>query len=162
MAISSGAKKELLILFFCKAIFQVALEHNTIGSIPRERLNKAYIINNRIDRRIKSLVERITATIDATITPDIAEWMHSKTRGVLFSVLMRIAQKDIQLETFAFYMIFVNFCERKQKLDDIFIEYTDANLLFDTVDLLKLTNITEELEADMMNLAYKVCYELKG
>ncbi len=50
---SAGARKDLLVLFFAKAIFQTALEIETVGSTPRERSNKAYRINNQIDRRIK-------------------------------------------------------------------------------------------------------------
>jgi hypothetical protein len=162
MNLSAGAKKELLILFFCKAIFQTALERETIGSIPRERSNKTHKINNQLDRRIKSLMDKITATIDATINQDISDWMRSKTKGLLFSILTRIAQNEIQLETFGLYCLFVNFCERTQPLHSIFNEYTDANLYFDNIDLLKLNAINEDLEADMMRLAYHVISELKG
>lgn len=159
---SQGAKKELLILFFAKAIFKTALEHEAIGSIPRERSNKAHRVNNQIDRRIKSLMSRIEATIDRTINMEISEWLHSKTKGLLFSVLTRIAQHEVQLETFALYVLFVNFCERKKPLNNEFQEYANAELYFSNIDLLKLTDISDELESKMMNLAYQVISELKG
>lgn len=159
---SAGARKDLLVLFFAKAIFQTALEIETVGSIPRERSNKAYRINNQIDRRIKSLMARITATIDRTIDVKTSEWLRSKTKGLLFSVLIRIAQHEVQLETFGLYVLFHNFCERDKPLNDDYQEYTNAELYFSNVDLLKLTNISDELENKMMDLAYRVIAELKG
>ena len=52
MNLSSGAKRELLILFFVRAIFLTASERTLIGTIPRDRSNKVYSINNQLDRRI--------------------------------------------------------------------------------------------------------------
>jgi hypothetical protein len=160
--LSSGAKKDLLVLFFVKAIFQVALESETIGSIPRERDNKLHDINKRIDRRVRALMTRMSNTIDKVINHELAEWLHSKTKGKVFSILTRMAHKDVQLETLGLYMLFVNFCERDKKLDAIFESYVNADLYFDNVDLLKEANVSEDIEAGAMRMAYDVIAEIKG
>lgn len=60
------------------------------------------------------------------------------------------------------YLMFRNFCERDKPLADEFKEYDNADLYFGNIDLLKMTNISDELENKMMNLAYQVIAELKG
>ena len=163
MVISAGAKKDLLVLFFAKAIFQVALDRETNGSIQRDREdNKLHKINKRIDRRIQALMGKMENTIDEVITPDIANWLHGKTHGKIFSILTRMAKHETQLETMGLYVMYVNFCERKQKLDKLFHGYTDAGIYFDDIDLLKQTNIDEDIEAVAMNLAYDIVSEIKG
>jgi len=162
MKLSSGAKRELLILFFVRAIFLTASERTLTGTIPRDRSNKVYRINNQLDRRIDSLMQRIDATIDATIDTDNSEWLRKKTSGILSSVLTKIAKFEVQLETFALYLGFINFCERKKPLNNAFKEYSDTDLYFDKIDLLKLANVNDDVEAEMMNLAYKTISELKG
>lgn len=160
--VSAGAKKDLLVMFFAKAIFETALTKETNGSIPRDRSNQYHHENKRIDRRISSFMEKMNKTIDQVINADLARWLHSKTHSRIFSILTRMSQTEAQLETLGLYVLYVNFCKRKQKLDDIFTEYQDPNLYFDDIDLIKKTNITDDHEALSMRMAYDVVAEIKA
>lgn len=159
---SSGAKKDLLVMFFAKAIFETALTKETVGSIPRDRSNQYYHDNKRIDRRISSFMDKMNKTIDKVIDADLARWLHSKTYSKIFTILSRMAKTEAQLETLGLYVLYVNFCERKKKLDDIFLEYTDSSLYFDDIDLIKKTNITEDHEELSMRMAYEIVVEIKS
>lgn len=163
MTLSSGAKRELLVIYFVDAVFRVALEKEAEGTIPRDRTdNKLHKINKRIDRRIMALRDRFHHTANIATDHDVAIWLHGKTKHKVLAALSKVTQYNIQLETFGLYLMYANFCERDKPLDPIFAEYNDPNLYFDEIDLMKMTNITEDDEAVAMNVAYTILKDLKG
>ena len=160
--LSAGAKKELLVLLFSNAMLKTALNPNVDGAIDRPRENKYHKLNAQIDRRIIALSSHIEKMMEEVITPEMAFWLKRKNESTVIKVLDSIKDDEIQLEMLGLYVMFVNFCERDKKIDPIFQSFTNCDLYFDEIDLLKKTDLTEDVEAEMMKLAYVIIGELKG
>ena len=134
---SSGAKRDLLVLFLCKALLEIALDKDASeDSIQRDRTNKHYKLNKKLDSRLNKLYSMLNDTLNKAITKEIAKWLKSKTDFKIYNMLIKIQETEIQLEVLAMYVMYVNFCERDKRLDDIFQAYTDSSLYFDNIDLI--------------------------
>jgi len=162
MTLSQGAKKELLIIYFAKALIETSKLDYVDGVLRRDRSNKLHNDNKKIDRRIDSLFSLLQNTADKLTNSDIAGYLHSKAKNKLLLLTKKLCKDDIQLEMLALYVMLINFCERKNPLDSNFDKYTNANMYFDDMDLIKKTNITEDDEQKMMMIAYDAIAFLKG
>jgi hypothetical protein len=160
--LSGGAKRDLLILYFAMAIIKVSLGGKSSDTIERDRSNRMHRVNARVDRRMNRIVDMAQQTINDVMTPDLARWVESKTKGSVFSLLSSISDTVMQLDTLAYYILYVNFCERKKPLHEAFRRFTDADLYFDDIDLIKQAGINDDQESGAMKMAYQIVSELKG
>lgn len=150
-------------MFFCNSLFQISLDvEKQEGAIIRDRDNKHHKLNNRIDRRLQTLIEIMKATIDEAMSKEASLYLQKRTKTKIAQLLHTFKNDDVQLETLGFYIMFVNFCERNKKLDDVFKKYTNSDLYFDNIDLLKKANLSENVESEMMRIAYDCVSFLKG
>lgn len=155
MSLSSGAKKELLVLFFAKSLIKVSREFKDESLIVRDMANKYHRENKKYEKQIMSLMDKVEATIDLAMDNEVGIWLKSKTNSTISYLLKKIADEKVQLDILALYIMYVNFCERNdKKLDSLFEQFTDSKVYFDNIDLLLKVGIKEDDEAEMFNLAY--------
>lgn len=160
MSLSSGAKKELLVLFFAKSLIKVSMEFEDESLTVRDKANKYHRENKKYEKQIMSLMDKVEATIDLAMDNEVGIWLKSKTNSTVSYLLKKIGNERVQLDILALYIMYVNFCERKdKKLDDLFEPFTDSKMYFDNIDLLLKVGINEDDEVEMFNLAY-FCLEI--
>ena len=110
---SSGARKDLLILFFVRALLQISLDKNNKGAN-----NKIKMVINQIDDTIKAIPPGLMATI--------YKWVQSKLDFKMNYLLTKLAQHEAQLEILALHLLQVNF-EQRPVLLHIYKWYQEPN-----------------------------------
>lgn len=161
MNISSGAKKDLLVLSFINSILSVAMMEETKTNKDLNIRGGDYKINKKIDRNMIRLQERIHKTITETITPDIAKWIKSNMDKRIGLTLSKIQEQYVNLELMAIWIAYVNFCERDKPLDDRFKWLTDEEQYFRINEMMQKTD-SAKLDDKMFNLAYEIIAMIKG
>ena len=161
MNISSGAKKDLLVLSFIHSILTVSMSEDTKSDDDILKRNGDYRINKQIDRNINRLQERIKSTIDELMTPGIALWIKSNMDKRIGTTLSKIQEEYVSLELMAIWIAFANFCERDKPLDDRFKWLTNEEQYFRINEIMQKTN-SARLEDKMFNLAYEIISMIKG
>jgi len=159
---SAGFKRELLILLFVKALLEISLDPiKSEGALQRDRHNKYRKINKKIDDRIATIADKIIVVINRHMDEEFAKWVKCKTNIKIYNLLAKIQEYEIQIEVLALYVMYINFCERKLKLDSALDMFTNSTLYFDNIDLIKNANIDEDTEQSMYYLAYKIIEDLR-
>ena len=164
---SSGAKKDLLVIFFARSLIYIALDlqkEDAEGTIARDRDNKNHKENKRIDRRLQRLLDVIDETVSEIPKPLIANlsvWLKKQLAYKVKSVLQKLSHKEIQLEMLALWILFANF-ENRKVLMDIYKKFEDETLYFDDVELLMKVGVSDDTNGDMFLLAYDVIQQIKG
>ena len=164
--ISSGAKKDLLVLQFCQALILVSKTDDVFADddIVNRHSNKDYHLNKRIDKALQALSDRMTKTIEGIIAKEgytLSKRLKSALSSKVAPTLKSITSKTINLEMLALWIAFVNFAERDKTLIAEFKEYEDANQYFRIVELIGGTEVAR-LEGELFEEAYKVVAILKG
>lgn len=164
--ISSGAKKDLLVLQFATALLQISKTDEVFGDddLVKRTNNKDYHLNKRIDKALQSLNDRMSNTISVIIQKEgypLSKWLRSALDSKVMPTLKSITSKTINLELLALWIAFVNFAERDKALIAGFKEYEDANQYFRIIELMSETEIAK-LESTLFQEAYKIVAILKG
>ena len=155
--LSAGAKKDLMVLNFCHAIFETSLMSNVVG---REQIPNCKQ-RNRIMRKCKE-VQGICGSLFSKNGYRVGgEWLKSRMISCVYPALLKAESENPQLESFALYVLYINFFDcRKQKVDDIFnpiMEQEDE--LFEILDL--IAEARGEEPSQMYDLAIKSIEILK-
>ena len=158
--LSSGAKKDLLVLNFCQALILVSKTEDVFSDddIVNRVSNKKYHLNKRIDRALEALSERMGKTIEGIIQKEgyaLSKWLKSALNSKVAPTLKSITSKTINLEMLALWIAFVNFAERDKTLIIEFKEYEEANQYFRIIELIGGTDVAR-LEGELFEEAYKV------
>ena len=164
--LSSGAKKDLLVLQFCQALITVSKSDDVFADddIVNRHSNKDYHLNKRIDKALQALSDRMTKTIKGIIAKEsytLSKWLKSALNSKVAPTLKSITSKTINLEMLALWICFVNFAERDKTLIAEFKEYEDANQYFRIIELIGGTDVAR-LENTLFEEAYKIVAILKG
>lgn len=164
--LSSGAKRDLLVLNFCQALIIVSKTDDVFADddIVNRVSNKKHHLNKRIDRALEALSERMGKTIEGIIQKEghpLSKWLKSALNSKVAPTLKSITSKTINLEMLALWICFVNFAERDKTLIAEFKEYEDANQYFRIIELIGGTDVAR-LEGELFEEAYKVVAILKG
>jgi hypothetical protein len=124
MAISSGAKKDLLVLNLCIGLIGTVLNDKD-EAVKNDkdlikRTNKNYKLNKRIDRRLEKLFEKLQATSKAIFEKygrdgKLGKWMKTKLNTTTIKVLNEL-RPDTNLELLANQVLFECFMERDKPL----------------------------------------------
>lgn len=161
---SSGAKKDLLVIFFAKSLIHIALDIQQEGTIARDRDNKNFKENKRIDRRLQRLLDTIDQTVAEIPVPlmrTLSVWINKQLAYKVKKVIEKLSHKEVQLEMLALWVLFVNF-ENRKVLMEIYKKFEDASLYFDDVELLMKVGVTDDTNGDMFLLAYDIVRQIKG
>jgi len=164
---SSGAKKDLLVIFFARSLIYIALDmqkEDAEGTIARDRDNKHFKENKRIDRRLQRLLDTIDETVSkipAPLMATLSVWLKKQLAYKVKKVLEKLSHKEIQLEMLALLILFANF-ENRKVLMEIYKKFEDASLYFDDVELLMKVGVSDDTNGDMFLLAYDVVQQIKG
>lgn len=162
--LSSGAKKDILIMFFARSLLEVALDlqKDEEGTIQRD--NKKYHLNKRIDRRIKTLIGKIDTTMQQlpkeSLEP-LRVWMKRKQETKLKTLIESLSFRLVQFELLALYILQANF-EVRPHLLNIFEWLTEASNYFDKVDMILECGVSEAEDAEMYKLALDSITYIKG
>jgi len=159
--LSSGAKKDLLVLYFAYSLIKVSKDSNEYDGIEAIS-NKDYKINKRIDRNLDKLENDILKTIDSLIGEvETAKWIKNNLDKRVGKLLMKIQDETINLEFLALWVLYVNFADnRTQKLNDEFSWLTNENLYFRVAEYLSKTNVAK-VEDKMFMMAYDAVHMIK-
>lgn len=164
--ISSGAKKDLLVLNFCQALILVSKTDDVFAddNIVNRVSNKKYHLNRRIDNALEALSGRMGKTINGIMQKEgypLSKWLRAALDSKVMPTLKSITAKTINLELLALWIAFVNFAERDKSLITEFKEYEDANQYFRIIELIGGTEVAR-LEGELFEEAYKIVAILKG
>ena len=162
---SSGAKKDLLVIFFAHSLINTGLDVQTgDGAIERDKDNKNHKENNRIDRRLHKLLMVMDETVNAIPKPlmnVLGKWINKQLNSKMQKILQKLSHKEVQLETLAIYILFCNF-ENRDVLMNVYKKFTEPSLYFDNLDLLEKVGVSEDTSGDMFFLAHDVISQIKG
>lgn len=166
MSISAGAKRDLLVLQFATALFQISKTDEVFGDddLVKRTNNKYYHLNKRIDKALQSLNDRMSNTISVIIQKEgypLSKWLRAALDSKVMPTLKSITAKTINLELLALWIAFVNFAERDKSLITEFKEYEEANQYFRIIELIGGTEVAR-LEGELFEEAYKIVAILKG
>jgi len=166
--ISSGSRKDLLVMYFCCSVIKVSLKDvKKLSKEEKEELqerddNKNHHLNKRIDRRLKKLLEKMEVTINAMMANyETALWVRKHLDSKIGKTLMKMQNSIINLEMLALWILYVNFVERDKPLDKVFEWLTDAELYFEITEMMADTKVSY-LESELFNMAYDVVKMIKG
>ena len=155
--LSAGAKKDLLVVSFCHAVLETAINHDVMGreEIPNCK-NK-----NRITRRCERLKSNCSDIFRSNITPLSQKWFKSNLQNRVAPALRQAEAENPQLEAFAIYVLYINFLDaREKKIDEMFKPLLNTeNSLFETLDL--ITSAIGREPDNMYDLAISTLQILK-
>jgi len=162
--ISQGAKRDLLIIQFCKALLVIANTEETItDSDVMSRNNTQYHLNKKIDRALNKIIDRLQNTIDTLYLEgkaDLSKWIVNNLEPRIGVALTKIQVKTVNLEMLALWILFVNFSEKDRKLHQAFIEWVDANQYFKVLEMMCNTKIAV-LEGELFQTSYEIMEYIK-
>jgi hypothetical protein len=163
---SSGAKKDLMVLSFCKSMIEVSQKEESVAdaNLHSRDDNKDYKVNKRIDRALERLSEKMTSAINAIYKEggsEVATWVRNNLHKRVGGTLTKIQEEQIDLEMLALWVMYCNFAEKKRPLHKEFEQFVDANQYFNITELMTNTKVAN-LEEAMFNTAYDVIAKLKG
>lgn len=164
--LSSGAKKDLLVLEFCQALILVSKTDDVFSDddLIKRPSNKQYHTNKRIDRALEALSGRMGKTIESIIQKEgyeLSKWLKSALNSKVAPTLKAITAKTINLELLSLWCLYVCFSETKKPLIEEFEEYRDAEQYLRIIELISETEIAK-LEGTLFEEAYKIVAILKG
>lgn len=164
--LSSGAKRDFLVLQFAKSLIEVSKkdESKADDDLFNRDDNKDYKLNRRIDRALDKLSDRMNETINALYKEggrDVAEWTRKNLPRRVGGTLTKIQESTINLEMLAMWVMYVNFAESERKLHKEFEWCRDAEQYFKITELMTDTKIAG-LEEAMFKTAYDVIARIKG
>jgi hypothetical protein len=162
--ISSGAKRDLMVLQFCKALLDVSKQDETISDTDVASRGKVdYHLNKRIDRALEKLSKRLQATITSLYEEggkDLAKWSNSNLASRIGTTLTNIQAKTINLEMLALWVLFVNFSERDKAVHPAYSEWLEPNQYFRIIELMGGTEVAV-LEGELFEISYDVVRWIK-
>lgn len=156
--ISIGAKKDLLIVSFCHAIFSTSKMSNVVGHEPI----KNHKLRNKIMRKcemMESICHDIFQANGYRLGP---LWLKKNMKKRIIPALAKAEADNPQLESFALYVLYINFLDNRQKkVDEIFKPILDKeDEIFTILD--DIATAREAEPAEMYELAIKTIEILKG
>ena len=166
IAMSAGAKKDLLVLHFVLALFKISKTDEIIkdDGIAVRTVKIEYRLNKRIDRAVNKLIDRMQHTTELLMSKhgnDLAKWIRSHLDSKVAPALKSIVAKTINLEMLALWICFSNFAERDKTLIEELKEYTEANQYFRIIEMLGGTEVAR-LEGELFEESYRIVSILKS
>ena len=158
---SKGLMQDIFVLQFAHSILKVSMSEDIRKDDELIQHKGEYRTEVKIDRNLSKLISKIQETIDIIIDTDIAKFLQKNTNTKDKKALEFLQNETISLESLALNILYVNFCERKKKLDDRLNWLTDEKQYFRINDLLEKTAVSQ-VEDRMFLLAYDVISILKG
>lgn len=164
--LSSGAKKDLLVLSFAKSMLEVSKgdDAKSDESLMPRTDNKDYRINKRINNNFDRVIERINETLDNLYLEggkETAVWVKKNLEKRVGKVLLKIQHDRVNLEMLALWIIYCNFSETKRVLNAKFEWLAQGDQWLRIADMLDETS-SGEIQGNMFNTAYDVIARIKG
>lgn len=165
--LSSGAKRDLLVLCFAKSMIDVSKgdEAKSDDNLSPRTDNKDYKINKRIDNNLERINVKLNNTIQDMYEAggiDTATWVKKNLNKRIAGTLTQIQEETINLEMLAIWILYVNFGNfDKRKLHDNFMWIRESDDFIKIADLMEETGIAN-IQGEMFNTAYDVIARIKG
>lgn len=164
--LSSGAKRDLLVLSFAKSMIEVSKSEDARSDenlAPRID-NKDYHINKRIDNNLERIAIKINETLDSLYAEggmEVAKWVKNNLSKRIGGTLTKIQAERINLEMLAIWVLYVNFADVKRNLHDKFQWLTNGSEWLRLADMMEETKISN-LQGNMFQTAYDVVERIKS
>ena len=161
--LSSGAKRNILVLAFVHALLRLSREMDE-DTLKKEGVdvrhnNKHYKTNKKIDRRLEKLEKEVSDTIESLMRYDTARWLKKKTQTVIPKVLKTIPHK-VSLESLAIWILFLNFFEKRDPvLHPAFDKFTNPERYMQLADLIE--DVLGDTNSEMFLVSYDCIERLK-
>lgn len=168
--LSSGAKKDFLVLNFAHALLTIATERTdelTTDDVKFRDDNKNHKTNKRIDNRLIKIKATVSETIQDVYGSNgssLAEWVRDKTKTKIIYTLQKIDAELVNLEYLLVYILYSNFSETERlglKLDNSMKPIGRmSDYLMDTAAMFEQTKVAS-LESNMYSLAGEYIKKIK-
>ena len=159
MGLSSGAKRDIMIVKFCKALLDVAKQDETISDTEISSCS----LDNHIEGKLVEIRGRLHNTIDEAYKNDgrsLSEWVNKNLDKRIGVTLTKIQAHSVNLEMLSLWIMYINFCERDKPVNDIFSEWLEPEQYLSVIELLSDTEIAK-LEGEMFDLSYEITRNIK-
>jgi hypothetical protein len=165
MRLSSGTRLDLMVVQFAASLIQISLENNCDDDGLIERgSNKGYHLNKRIDRRLQKLHSGLQDTVSSLFAEggkEVALWIRSNLDKRVGKTLLSIQESNVNLESLASWILFINFCERDKPVNKNMVWLQNEKQYFELSDMIGQTEI-KGVEADMYQEAYRAISMIKA
>lgn len=160
MKLSSGAKKDLMIIKFCKALLDVAKQEETITDADVSSCS----LDDCIEDKLTKISDRLQSTINEAYKSngwELSIWMNKNLDKRIGVTLTKIQAHSVNLEMLALWVAYTNFCERDKPVASMFSEWLEPEQYLDIIELLSHTEVAK-LEGIMFDLSYEIINNIKG
>lgn len=160
MQLSSGAKKDLMIIKFCKALLDVAKQEDTITDTSISSCN----LDEYVEDKLTKISDRLQSTINEAYKSngwELSIWVNKNLDKRIGVTLTKIQAHSVNLEMLALWVMFINFCERDKPVASIFSEWLEPEQYLNVIELLSHTEVAK-LEGVMFDLSYEIIKNIKG
>jgi len=144
--ISSGARKDFMVMLFSYSLVFVSTDETMMDEMERDENivvsgsdNKNYHKNKRVKRRLEALRDKlsdIASNVYKAGGSELQAWVRKNNDIKIGNALQEIKNKEINLELLAVYILFVNFCEMRNKLLPEFDYLTDHKMLLELAEMI--------------------------
>lgn len=142
--ISSGAKRDLLVIGLCNALLMIRNSEDVKEDKHLTKLNnKSHKVNKKLDMELETLQRRLhdtqTKMYHASNNPTkLGKWVRGNLDTKITKVLRRL-KKNTNLELLANQILFMNFCDRQLPLHKEYQWIAEESQHYKIFDLLGLT-----------------------
>lgn len=164
MKLSAGARKELMVMQFAYSVIHVSMQEGLDTELIKRENNKNYHINKRIDRRLKALEKKLSDSIVELLQEgghETASWIRKNLDKRVSSFIVELQEKGVNLESLGIWVLFVNFCERKEPLHVKMKWLQDEKQYLEMGDMMSKTEASA-VEGEMFKEAHRVIERIKG
>ena len=146
--ISSGAKKDLLVLGLTNALIMICRSEDVKKDEHLIRLsNKTHKINKKVWYLLDEMSEKLKQTQDKVYKEssnpfELGLWVKKNLNNRIMKVL-NLLDKNTNLELLCNQLLFSNFCERDKTVMECMKWLQEKSQHFEVFDLLSLTNASE-------------------
>ena len=160
MRLSSGFKRDFLVLNFSIAILTIMVDDMKSDGVVSRESNKTHKLNKRIDNRLKTLRDRLKIESDNIYSSqdngDLVKWMRHKTETKILTTLEKVEHGDVSLEYLALWILWQNFTTNERKFVKMSQDFDgiidNLDYAMETIYLLDDT-LVSSTEMDMADLA---------
>ena len=166
--LSSGFKREVLILALTQALLTISLERSDEvkdNDVKKRKDNKHYKLDRRIDNRLQNVVDlnkKIIEGIYSKYGLEIINYVKKKIRYKVLDTLTKVDTGDVNLELLTLHILYNNFATRDKPLHEAFKPMADhADYIIGTIKLFDNSTV-EHLDDDMVDLAITYIQSIKS
>lgn len=130
--LSSGMKKDLLVVTLCNSMLKIANTPNAQGSV------QVGLYREKLASDIEKIIRILSKSLAIDVSQEDSRYMQKKLQEKVAPLLQKIGNLNVEMNSLAIYLLYFNFLDlRKLKVDEIFTPILEMeSFIFETLDLL--------------------------